>query len=206
LQSYLIEDSGELIPEQQFDVRRGDVLYNQYHIIGDSLMIYRKVPNSVEKINLLTNEVTGSIDLDVKSTSDGSLHPNYGVMAANNESIAYVYTNQNQIDIYNLSDMSLKVRLRGKGYVSNAAPSMNSEVFYFDVCATDKYFYAYRMKRDIGNESYEYFIEVFDWDGNSVKKIHLPMRIMIFTIANDDNTMYGYSEWQDDKILKFDSR
>ncbi len=206
--SYRISEEGDLALEREFKVESG-ILYNQFHIIGDSLLVYNKVPGlGIGRVNLITGEKIGDLQFPVRSGYSESdfFHPDKGVLAANGKYVVYAYHFLKQIDIYNVDDLTLKVRLIGKEHKEPVNIGPDSDMYYYNVYCTDRYIYAYYAKRDT-NGGYENYVEVYDYEGNPVARYEMPIATGgVFAVTPNDSTLYGYSHLHEDKILKFDLR
>ena len=205
---YLISENGDLIPQDTLIATNGNGLYNNYHIINDSLLVYNLLPNEfgIEKINLSTNSFPTKIQFTKNKHYKGEdfFHPDFGTLSVNNQYIVYVYMFRKQIDIYNLDDLTLKVRLLAKRHRQTITTSEQSKRYYYDVYVTENFIYAVYIDPDTDDKKNKYFVEVFDFNGTPVKRYNIGTSLWgMFAVSSDDSTMYSYN-WELEKILKFD--
>jgi hypothetical protein len=204
--SYKISNAGDLSFEHEFKVERG-ILYNQFHIIGDSLLVYNKVPElGIGRVDLRTGRSIGDLPFPIRDGYEETdyYHPDKGVLAANGEYIAYAYHFLKQIDIYNISDLSLKARIIGAGHKEPTHLDENSDMYYYNVYCTDKYIYAYYAAPNARNGGENNYIEVYDYDGRPIARYDVGVPIGgMFAITPNDSTLYGYSHLHENRILKY---
>jgi hypothetical protein len=204
--TYRITHNGELA--YQGDIKLpSNVLYNQFHIINDSLLIYNMGPDNmgIEKVNLQTKE-SNRILLDDNYDGEYFRNAERGIVAANDKHIVYAYTYRKQMDIYNIDDMSLEVRLRAKGRQYASQPiERNSPHYYRDVCLTERYIYALYVNPDTDDDDNKRYVEVFDYEGTPLKRYNMGKHFGVpYAVSPDDSTIYSYHSQFDDKIQKFD--
>lgn len=205
--SYEISDQGELAPGREFKVK-SDLLYNQFHIVGDSLLIYNKVPGlGIGRVDLTTGRRIGDLQFPLRNgySEMDYYHPDKGVLAANGNHIVYAYHFRKQIDIYNADALTLKRRLIDKEYKEPINIGPNSDMYYYNIYCTDRYIYAYYAEPDIDGVHERNYIEVYDYDGNPVVRYNMGIATGgMFAVSPDDSVIYGYNNLHEDKILKFD--
>ena len=202
--AYLILEHGDLLPEQDLIVDK-NMLYNQFHIIKDSLLIYNLVPEvGVVKIDLLSNEHSTKIEFTKNKQYRGEdfFHPDNGVLSVTNQYIVFAYIYRKQIDIYNIDDLSLKARLLAKGHRETMTTSEQSKRYYCNVYATENFIYACYIDPDSDDKQNKYFVEVFDFNGTPVKRYNTDIFLYgLLAVSPDDSAMYSYN-WDLGKILK----
>ena len=206
--AYLILNNGELLLDNEFSTKYG-FLYNHFNIINDSLLIYNTIPSKIgiEIIDLLTDKTPSEIEFTKNNhyTGDSYCHPDNGTLSVNDRYIVYAYSFRKQIDIYDIKNLELKVRLLSKGQKEKITTSVQSKRYYNDVYVTENFIYACYVDRDIDDEQNKYFIEVYDFMGTPKKRFNMGVHVGngLFAVTPDDRTIYSYS-YTLDKILKFD--
>jgi len=204
--TYVISENGDLLIENEFTVNAG-MLFNQFHIINDSLLIYNLVPRiGIEKIDLLRNENSNIINFTKNRDflENNSFHPDYGTLSVNNQYIVYAYKYRKQIDVYDIENFKLKARVLAKGHKEKIMTTEQSKGYYYDVYATDNFIYAYYVDPDSDDKKNKYYVEVFDYMGTPVKRLNIGISLGgLFAVTPNDSVLYSYSGLND-KILMFE--
>lgn len=206
--SYKIIENGDLLLENEFITTQG-VLYNQFHIIKDSFLVYNLVPKiGIEVINLLTDENSTQIEFTKNRhyTGEDFLHPDFGTLTVNNQYIVYAYKYRKQIDIYDIKNLKLKTRLLAKGHSETITTTEHSKFYYCDVYTTENFIYVYFIDTYSNDVKNKYYIEVFDFNGTPLKRYNIGIALGcgLWAVTSDDSAIYGYCWSLDDKILRFD--
>ena len=205
LSAYLILENGDLLPNQKYSTTKY-MLYNQFHVINDSLLIFNLIPQiGIQKVNLLKDKSSTEIEFTKnKGYSEDSFHPDFGTLSVNNRYIVYAYKYRKQIDIYDIYNLKIKIRLLAKGHREKITTSNQSKGYYYDVYATDNFIYVYYINPDSDDVKNRYFIEIFDYSGSPIKRCNIGISLSgSIAVSPDDSAIYGFSA-ELGTIIKFD--
>ncbi|MDR3246576.1 MAG: TolB-like 6-bladed beta-propeller domain-containing protein, partial [Prevotellaceae bacterium] len=175
---------------------------NNMHIANDSILIYNLMDQlEIKKTGLKSGKEIDKIQLEKDNHRESYYFSNRGILAANDRFIVYTYLYKKEIDIYDIETMKLKTKLKGDyNFEMPQIGNFNSKKYYINVLAGKNYFYALTTNED---NSKMIDMEVYDYEGNSVVKYSFDINPQLFTIDEENNYMYGYSEAHEDYFLRY---
>jgi len=198
------DENDRLINDTTYNLPRYEE-FNYMHVVKDSILIYYLADNlTIKKYDLINEKYLEEIKYDIEDESGmGSFYySNRGVLSANDSYMVYAYRYKRQIDIYDVNTFKLKTQIIAKdsGY--------KDIVNYVNAFCGKKYFYLlYRGVNKNDWSSNTDTLEVYDYNGNPVKKYQFDKSPLIFVIDEDNSLLFGYSYTDDeepDTFLRFD--
>lgn len=184
--------------------------YNQARLLKDSFFIYNEFPPklSIEKINLYDQDKTKHLKFDIdKEIKESFFQKNKGDLLASNNGIAYLYYYKDQIDFYDLNLNILVSHSNENSRVDvNSENYKNSQVYYVNSYAGDKYLYASKRGKPLSvllNTSFG-CIEVYDWNGNKITEFKPNPTPNLFVVDEKNSVLYGYNYDYPDCFFKYD--
>lgn len=203
IKSFTIDDMGELSIEKEYKLPEYTDMYNDMHVVRDSILIIKDIVQlAIRKINLNTQKVMGEILFKKDKHNETFFSENSGYVTANDSLIIYAYKYKKQIDFYGVDDMKLKKRLFG----NDAMPHIvlydleNSVQYHYGLLAGKDYFYVRCPIKEDGKEH----VEVYDYSGHSIAKYELDNMLGAFAVDEHNKVIYGYnSEVGEDVFLKY---
>lgn len=205
IKSFALDNANRLSLERTYDLPMSGDMYNDMHVVRDSILVINEVTQlAIKKINLNNQQVIGEIRFKKDEHNEPFFCESAGYMAANDSLIVYAYRYKKQVDIYNIDDMKLKKRLIGDEiaphivlYDPESTVSRNYGLF-----AGKEFFYVrcpgkWETKKGCS-------VEVFDYSGHSIAKYELDAMLATLTIDEQNRVIYGYSgEVFEDGFLKY---
>ena len=203
IKSFTIDDIGRLSMEKEYKLPTYTDMYNDMHVVRDSILIVKDIVQlAIRKINLNNQEVMGEILFKKDKHNETFFSENSGYMIANDSLIIYAYKYKKQIDFYGIDDMKLKKRLLG----NDAMPQIvlydleNSVQYCYGLLAGKDCFYVRCPVKENGKEN----VEVYDYSGHSIAKYELDNMLGAFAVDELNRVIYGYnSEVCEDVFLKY---
>lgn len=176
--------------------------FNQMHIIKDSILIYSAIPDefAIKKINLRSQQEIGKVSIQPDDHQESYFYKNKGILSANDSFIVYAYSFKKQIDIYSVDKLELLLRLTDQNAPVNIqiGDFQNTTYYYMNIVAGNEYFYALCK----GNNN-DYYMEVFDYKGNSVVRYQFDIVPYLFDIDETNHCIYGFNNEHEDYFLKY---
>lgn len=109
IRSFTLDNAGQLTFERKYDLPISGDMYNDIHVVRDSILVMNEVSQlAIKKINLNNQQIIGEIKFKKDEHNESFFCENSGYMAANDSLIVYAYRYKKQIDIYDMGDMKLK--------------------------------------------------------------------------------------------------
>jgi len=191
---------------------KGDITLERYEtfnnmtIIGDSIFVFYLPDNLTVKKYNLENKNESSIILSKDDHRESYFYSNRGYIATSETTLIYSYLFKKQIDIYDLSTLTLKTRISdGKKYPKPTPGDFSSLTFhYVGLYAGENYFYALY---DGGVRKAEVvpslFLEVYDYDGNPIKKYSFDIPPILFVVDERYGKLYGFYGEYEDNLLRY---
>jgi hypothetical protein len=183
--------------------------YNQMHIVKDSILIYNLSDDLIiKKIKLKDGKEIDRIELKKDDHNEPYYYSNNGILAANDQYIAYAYRYKKQIDIYDIATMKLTTRLIGEYKFKMPEVNGSNKIYYINIVAGKNYFYALtavddNKYMDSNNTTINRALEVYDYDGNPVVKYSFDISPLLFIVDEENNHIYGYDGKYEDYFLKY---
>jgi hypothetical protein len=209
IKKFSLSEDNKLLPVKKIRLPFYDV-FNFMNIVDDRYVFYFNVDQlQIKKIDLeedmkavnLKNKLS-EINFDKDPHKESYFYSNRGLMAMNNKYIIYAYIYKNQIDIYNISDLSLHHRLTGS---ENGLPFRQGKTFdveyqyYCQLVTTDKYIYACQVNKDKN-----YILEIYDYEGNPINKYILEIPLSALIIDESNKILVGCNPKDDDYFYIYD--
>jgi hypothetical protein len=175
--------------------------FNCMNIIDDRYFFYLNVDKlTIKKVDLLKKRTT-AINFEKETHKESFYYSNRGIMAMNNKYIVYAYLFKNQIDIYDSNDLSLYKRLLPvrDGLVVTGGEKYNINYNYcHHLVTTENYIYLYRS-----DEKKRPILEVYDYEGNSIKKYILELPVPLFVVDESQKILIGFEDKSEDYLYVY---
>lgn len=205
MKSFGLDKLGQLTFEKEYELPISGDVYNNMHVIRDSILVIQEMSQlALKTINLNNQQDIGVKKMKKDEHGESFFSENAGYMVANDSLIIYAYFFKNHIDFYSVDDMKLKKRLVG----DNVAPyivlhDLERTVYrHWGLLAGKKYFYVRCPSRWGAKEGCG--IEVFDYSGHSIAKYELDFMVTSFVVDEENEIIYGYnSDVYEDGFLKY---
>jgi hypothetical protein len=142
------------------------------------------------------------------------------VLNQNGTKIALATYRADMIDIFDISDKSMKTVWSHQGFlphnlkviqmgnIDRAVMTDESQYGYADIASSNKYIYAIYTGRSLKEKNYSYgnIIRVVSWDGKEKFELHTDVDINRLTVSKDDKIIYAIAgnENDDPVIVVFD--
>ncbi len=205
IKSFTLDNAGQLSFEKKYDLPMSSDIYNDMHIVRDSILVINEVNQlTIKKISLNNQQVIGEIKFKKDEHNEPFFCEDTGYMAANDSLIIYAYRYKKQVDIYNIDDMKLEKRLIGDEVAPHIVLYDPESTVYrnFGLFAGKEFFYV-RCPGKWGTEK-GCSVEVFDYSGHSIAKYELDVMLSTLTIDEQNRVIYGYNgEIFEDGFLKY---
>lgn len=153
---------------------------------------------SIRFYSYKTNSYTDPLyltDYDLSAQKARTLMSHTLALKPDKQQIAVVFTYLNQLIIVDLATSCKTVVTTDPQLPTSEADTFKR--YYLWVYATDHSIFAYRI------EPNQVIVEVFDWNGNGVYKLHLPHPIINTTLAPAEKAIYGINA-SDYSVSRFD--
>jgi hypothetical protein len=205
IKQFSITESGGLLFKKDINLAVYES-FNQMHIVQDSLLIYSAIPSefSIKKYNLNTNTIEGKIEIKKDNHPESFYYSNRGFVAANDSILIYSYVYKDQIDLYRISDLTLKKRIVGNQTNEKIiiGDSDNNKTYYTSILAGEKYFYALYYGDKAASEK-DYTLEVYDYDGTPIIKYIFDIPPFMFEVDEKNGFIYAYNSNYEDYIIRY---
>jgi len=194
IRSFTLDNAGQLTFERKYDLPISGDMYNDIHVVRDSILVMNEVSQlAIKKINLNNQQIIGEIKFKKDEHNESFFCENSGYMAANDSLIVYAYRYKKQIDIYDMGDMKLKKKLVGDEIAPHIVLYDPESTVYrnYGIFAGKDYFYVWCPgKWGVKNGC---SIEVYDYSGGSIAKYELDAMLTTFTVDERNGVIYGYA-------------
>lgn len=205
IEKYAIDESGNMLLDSVIDTKITESC-NQMYIIGDTTLIYNSLPKelSIKKYDLKRNKIIDKITFKPDNHSSTYFYTNKGNIVSNDSLIVYYYSYKNQIDIYNISTMSLRKRIVGKYKPTQIVVGERNSINYYYINAfiSNKYIYALCQNGQYGDYT-KMELEVYDFNGNVVKKYTFDIPPIFFIVDEKSELIWGYNPQYEDYFLSY---
>ncbi len=205
IRSFTLDNVGQLSFERKYDLPMSGDIYNDMHIVRDSILVINEVNQlAIKKISLNNQQVIREIKFKKDEHNEPFFCEDTGYMAANDSLIVYAYRYKKQVDIYNIDDMKLKKRLIGDEIAPHIVLYDPESTVYrnYGIFAGKDYFYVWCPSK--WGAKKECSIEVYDYSGLPIAKYELDAMLTTFTVDERNRAIYGYSgEVFEDGFLKY---
>ncbi len=192
---------------------KGNITLNKYEafnhmsIIGDSVFVYYLPDNLMIKKCNLSDMSENSLALPKDDHRESYFYSNRGYIVTNESSLIHSYYFKKQIDIYDLSTLQLKTTIHdGRDYPNPTPGDFSSLVqHYVGLYAGENYFYALYdgEKQGADQQQSSLCMEVYDYNGNSIKKYSFDIIPYLFVIDEKNDMIYGFNQKHEDHLLRY---
>ena len=200
-----IQPQGNFMFIDEYILKANDE-YNHMNVINDSLLIYYNGEQlAVKKYDLKKEALIKEIYLKKEDHRESYYYSNRGFVAVNDSLIIFPYIYKKQIDIYNVDDLTLKIRI-GDGKKPQRMKVYDDESImyhYLSIYTGKNFFYViyagHKEKDDFSVRT----LEVYDYDGNPVIKYTFDIIPFHFVVDEENGYIYGHNSNYEDYLLRY---